>query len=91
MKYEAVERKEARPIETKNREQHIVRSTYSMLRGYNLERDDGEYVESDLLRELIGFSENEVLRLLDDEFGTDYSDTVETLEYGNGWALLEFE
>jgi len=50
------------------------------------------YFESENLESLIGFEFKDVARLLDHEYGTQLRDEdSESFEYGNGWAMIEFE
>jgi len=50
------------------------------------------YFESENLKSLIGFEFEDIAKLLDEEYGTQLRDEdSESFEYGNGWAMIEFE
>lgn len=65
-----------------------------LLRGFNYISGGKQYahLRSEGLEGLVAYSREELLDFLDEEYNLKYNAVdVSKVEYGNGWALIEFE
>lgn len=49
------------------------------------------HLRSEGLKDMVGYSMDDIVRTLDEDYNINYTDfDIESVEYGNGWALIEF-